>query len=217
MNGLWIGGLLVAVYLVINLLLPVVPVNALLKSYLIQPLLWGLIILATLWLPGFRTLTKQVLHKTFVKVGLVIAFLQILIIMICGLFTGFGRNPASFTPLGIIENLFSVGLMLIGMEISRAWLINRLGRRHPFLALAGVTLVFTFISIPLSQISGFTIQIQSTNLVVSSWVPLLSENLLASFLALLAGARASLAYRGLLAAFWWFCPILPNLSFHLRD
>jgi signal peptidase len=59
-------------------------------------------------------------------------------------------------------------------------------------------------------------QIQSANLVISSWVPLLAENLLASYLAMLAGARVSLAYRGLLAAFWWFCPILPNLNWSLK-
>ena len=216
MSGLWVGGLLVAVYLVINPLLPIVPINVLVKTYLFQPLLWGLFILTTRWLPGFRTLAKQYLQKTFIGIGLSIAFLQIFLFMICGLFTGFGRNPASLTPLGITENLFFIGFMLIGMEISRAWLIGLLGKRHPFLALAAVTLFYTLLSIPLSQMIGFKIQMQSTNLVISSWVPLLAENLLASFLAMLAGARASLAYRGLLAAFWWFCPILPNLNFSLK-
>jgi signal peptidase I len=52
--------------------------------------------------------------------------------------------------------------------------------------------------------------------VISIWLPLLAENLLASFLALTAGARASLAYRSLLAAFWWFCPILPDNTWALK-
>jgi len=47
-------------------------------------------------------------------------------------------------------------------------------------------------------------------------MPLLAENLAASLLVLVAGAGASLAYRGLLAAFWWLCPILPNLDWALK-
>ena len=35
-------------------------------------------------------------------------------------------------------------------------------------------------------------------------------------LVMTAGARASLAYRGLLAAFWWLCPILPDLDWALK-
>jgi signal peptidase len=44
----------------------------------------------------------------------------------------------------------------------------------------------------------------------------LAENLAASLLVLMAGAEASLAFRGLLAAFWWLCPILPNLDWALK-
>ena len=216
MNGLMVGGMLAAVYLVINLLLPVVPINALIKTYLIQPLIWGLFILAMRFLPANRTMARGSLRRTSLQMALAIALLQISLYAIGGLFSGFGKNPSSFTPLGILENLFFVGTMLVAMEMSRAWLITRLGKRRNFLALASVTIIFTFMAIPWSQISSFHFQMQSINLVISAWVPLLAENLFASLLAMLAGARASLLYRGLLAAFWWFCPILPDLSWSLK-
>jgi signal peptidase len=60
------------------------------------------------------------------------------------------------------------------------------------------------------------LRIESSNQVISSWLPLLAENLVASMLVMTAGASASLAYRGLLAAFWWLCPILPNLDWALK-
>jgi signal peptidase I len=214
--GLIVIGLLAAIYLVINLLLPLVPLNAMLKTYLLQPLLWGLLIPAVRFLPGYRTLARQAFRKTYLLIALGIGLLQVFLYVIGGLFSGFGKNPSSFTTLGIGENLFFVGLMLVGMEMSRAWLVALLGKRHRFLALAIVTLVYTIISIPLGQFTGFTWQIQSVNLVISSWAPLLAENLIASLLAMLAGARASLVYRGLLAAFWWFCPILPDLNWSLK-
>jgi signal peptidase len=208
MNGLIVGGMLAAVYLLINLLLPVVPVNALIKTYLIQPLIWGLFILAMRFLPANRTMARGSLRRTSLQMALAIALLQISLYAIGGLFSGFGKNPSSFTPLGTLENLFFVGTMLVAMEMSRAWLITRLGKRRNFLALASVTIIFTF--------SSFHFQMQSINLVISAWVPLLAENLFASLLAMLAGARASLLYRGLLAVFWWFCPILPDLSWSLK-
>jgi signal peptidase len=209
-------GLLAAVYLVINLALPLVPINALVKTYLFQPLLWGLLILVTRRLPGYRSLAKQSLQSNLLQLALGIGFLQVFLYAIGGLFTGFGKNPSALTPLGIVENLLFVGLMLVGMEISRVRLVTALGKRHNFLALASTAVLFTFISIPLGQVTGFKPEIQSVNQVISSWAPLLAENLTASLLAMLAGARASLAYRALLAAFWWFCPILPDLNWSLK-
>jgi signal peptidase len=151
-----------------------------------------------------------------VQLALGTGIVQVLVYGIGGLFSGFGKNPSSMTPLGITENLFFVGSMLIGMEMGRVRLVTRGGKRRSFWALAFATVLFTFISIPLGQITGFRPEIQSANLVISSWVPLLAENLLASLLALLAGAPAALAYRGILAAFWWFCPVLPDLTWALK-
>jgi len=208
--------LLAIIYLVINLALPLIPISSLIRTYLIQPVLWGLVILSVRFLPGYRPQAKINARNNFIWLALGIAFAQVMLFIIGGLFSGFGKNPASHSLLGITENLFFVGAMLIGMELSRAWLVTRLGKRHSFVALTLTALFFTFIAIPLSQITNFKLQIESANIITSSWVPLLAENLLASLLVLIAGARASLAYRGLLAAFWWLCPILPDLSWGLK-
>jgi len=209
-------GLLAAVYLVINLALPVFDLNSLIKAYLIQPMLWGTLIVAVRYLPGYRPLGKSNKRSAFVQLGLGLAIIQILLYFIGGLFSGFGKSPSSFTPLGIIENICFVGTMLVGMEFSRAWLVTRFGKKHSFLIICLATIFFTFVSIPLAQVTGFQLRIASTNQVISSWLPLLAENLAASLLALMAGAGASLGYRCLLAAFWWLCPILPNLDWALK-
>jgi signal peptidase len=102
------------------------------------------------------------------------------------------------------------------MELSRAWLVTQFGKNNTFLTILFATLLFTLISIPLGQLTGFQLKITSSNQVISSWLPLLAENLAASLLVLMAGAEASLAFRGLLAAFWWLCPILPNLDWAMK-
>ena len=216
MIGFLLVGLLAAIYLIINLVLPHIGLNPQITTYLIQPLLWGTVIAAVKFMPGYRPLGKSSKKSVFVQFAVGMAGIQILLYIIGGLFSGFGKSPSSFTPLGISENIFYVGMMLVGMELSRAWLVTQFGKKNTFLILLFATLLFTFLSIPLRQLTGFQLRITSSNQVISSWLPLLAENLAASLLVLMAGAEASLAFRGLLAAFWWLCPILPNLDWAIK-
>jgi signal peptidase len=216
MIGFLLVGLLAAIYLIINLVLPHIGLNPQIATYLIQPLLWGVLIAVVKYMPGYRPLGKRSKKNIFIQLALGMAAAQIMLYLIGGLFSGFGKSPSSFTLLGITENIFYVGMMLIGMELSRAWLVTRYGKKNTFLVIFLATLVFTIVSIPLGQITGFQLRITSSNQVISSWLPLLAENMVASLLVLTAGAGASLSFRGLLAAFWWLCPILPNLDWALK-
>ena len=215
-QAVYIIGLLAGIYLMINLALPRLPISGFIATYVVQPILWGLIAWAALVLPKYRPLAKLRVKSSIILLALMIGFFQVLFLVIGGLFSSFGQSPYSFTPLGIITNLFFVGSMLVGMELSRAWLINRLGKHHAFLALAFVGVLYTLLSIPLTQITSLRPEIESINFLNSTLLPLLAENLLASLLALLAGPLAAIAYRGMLQGFWWFCPILPDLSWAFK-
>ena len=207
--------LLAGIYLAINLGLSRA-VGGFAGTYVLQPLLWLLLAGAILVLPRYRTAAKLRVKAAIIQLALMIGFSQVLLYVVGGLFSSFGKSPYSFTPLGIITNLFFVGSMLIGMELSRAWLINRLGRRHTFFALAFIALLYTLLSIPLTQITGLKPELESITFLNSTCLPLLAENLLASFLALLAGPLPAIAYRGMLQGFWWFCPILPDLPWAFK-
>ncbi len=209
-------GLVIAIYCLINLALPRLPISGFVGTYVVQPILWGLIAWAVLVLPKYRPVAKLNVRSAIIQLALMIGFFQVLFLVIGGLFSSFGKSPYSFTPLGIITNLIFVGSMLVGMELSRAWLINHLGRRHIFLALAFVGLLYTLLSIPLDRITGLRPELESITFLNSTLLPSLAENLLASLLALLAGPLAAIAYRGMLQAFWWFSPILPDLSWAFK-
>jgi len=211
-NWWLVFGLLAAIYCLINLGLPRLPIDAFARTYVIQPILWGLLAWAILVLPRYRTAGGLRVKAVIIQLALIIGFFQVLLYVIGGLFSSFGRSPYSFTPTGILTNLVFVGSMLVGMELSRAWLINRLGKKHTLLALVFVAVLYTLLSIPLARITGLTLELDSITYVNSTVLPALAENLLASFLALLGGPLAAIAYRGIIQAFWWFCPILPNLS-----
>jgi len=201
---------------VINLGLPRLPLSGFVATYIVQPIMWGLTAWAIIVLPRYRPVAKLSIRSAIIQLALMIGFFQVLFYIIGGLFSSFGKSPYSFSPQGILTNLFFVGAMLIGTELSRAWLINHLGRRHTFLALAFVGVLYTLLAIPLGRITDLTLELESITFLNSTVLPLLAENLLASLLALLAGPLASIAYRGMLQGFWWFCPILPNLTWAFK-
>jgi signal peptidase len=209
-------GLLAAIYCLINLGLPRLPIVSFVRTYVIQPILWGLLAWAILVLPRYRSAGGLRLKATVIRLALMIGFFQLVLYVIGGLFSSFGKSPYSFTPTGILINLVFVGSMLVGMELSRAWLITRLGRKHTLLAVAFVAVLYTLLTLPLVRITGLRPELASITYVNSTVLPTLAERMLASFLALLGGPLAAIAYRGILQAFWWFCPILPNLPWAFK-
>jgi signal peptidase I len=219
LNAFIIPGVVCLIYLVINLALPHVPIGSWTRTYLLQPLMWGALAVYA-WLAGRNSANKTIGRlasgSSFMMLAVAVGMIQVVMYIAGGVITGFGRNPASMTVTGIITNLFFVGTALAAFEFSRAYLVGRLGHKKPFLAIALIAIFFTIASIPLSQMTGFAPRIESSNIVLSSWLPLLAENLFATALALTSGAPAALAYRGILAAFWWFCPVLPDLEWSLK-
>jgi signal peptidase len=178
--------------------------------------MWIVIGVAVIFLPRYRTAAKLKDKSSIIQLALIIGFLQMVLLVVGGLFANFGKSPYSFTPTGILTNLLFVAAMLFGMEFSRAWLVNHLGKKRVFLALALVAIIYTLLSIPLTQITGLRLEVGSVDFINSTFLPSLAENLLATFLALLAGPIPALLYRGILQAFWWFCPVLPDLPWMFK-
>ena len=210
----WLPVLLsvIAIYAFVNLALPHTPISGTLISYVVQAIMWGLLAWLILALPTDRPAGKPRSKSFIIQLALLIGFFQIVSYIIGGLLSGFGKSPYSFAPLDILRNLIYAGSMLIGMELSRAWLINRLSRHNVVLVLGLIALLYTFISLPLARIMILGGNVESVKYLDSTCLPLLSENLLAAFLAFLGGPIPAIAYRGILQAFRWFFPILPNPS-----
>ncbi len=210
-------GLLAGIYLILNLLLPELPVSINVKTYVIQPLIWGGLACLILFLfPKYRPAAKPSRRNRIIKLALVIGLFQIILYTIGGLFSGFGQSPYSFSPKGIVTNIFFTGSALIGIEVSRAWLINRMGKHHIFWSLAFVTLLYTLLDISIIRLTSFNSGIETITFLGSVLLPALVASLLATMLARLSGPLPAIAYMGILQAFWWFCPILPDLQWTFK-
>ncbi len=182
-----------------------------LMAYAFPSVCWGILALATVWACGLRKI-RSWFDKRVTIVAALVAIFYIIIYMDIGLFTGFGRSPLSFTPGALMVNLILVSSTLLGMELSRAYIIKSFGGRRPFLAIGLVTLLYSFISVSIIGLLSFSDPLALTRFLGTGLLPIVAVNLLASYLALIGGPIASLAYRAPLMALMWFSPILPNLS-----
>lgn len=187
-------------------------------AYAFPSICWGLLALTTLWICSYKKIQSW-FNKQIFFIAALIAVFQIFALIDAGLITGFGKSPISFTPTSLTINLLFILSTLFGTELSRAYLMKNFAKKKPFLTLGLVTLLYTFINVSVLGFLSLLIANEPRRLadfLGASFLPIVAENLLASYLALLGGPTASLAYRGPLKAFQWFSPILPDLSWGFK-
>jgi len=180
-------------------------------AYALPSICWAAIALTTLYITGSLEKIRTWTNKRITLMALLVAAFQIFIFVDAGLINKFGRSPASFAPIGIAINLMLVTTTLLGTELSRAYLARNLARERPILSLTTVTLLYTFAQTSILALTNFQDPLTYSKFMGIGFLPVLAENLLATYLALLSGPAASIAYRAPLQAFQWFSPILPDL------
>lgn len=148
--------------------------------------------------------------------ALLTAVLQIVALVFVSLFTGFGRSPYAFTPTAIIINVAYFSSALITIELSRAYLIKSCPKRKIFTGIALTALFYAFISFSPARFLAVTAPSDTAKFLGSDFLPALAHSLFATYLALLGGPVASIAYLGTLEAFEWLSPILPNPPWALK-
>jgi signal peptidase len=218
--------LLTTIYILINLIIPG-NIDSFIGTYILRPALFILLAILVylsakkeglnIW--RFKKIRRWQLGNTPFEGALLIAGFQISLLIIAGLYIGFGESPYSHTPLFIIINIIFIGSMLIGVELSRAYLIKKSvsTRKNITLLIGFVTLLFMLISIPTNNFLKLNPSdpAATVKFIGETIIPLLAAGLLASYLAYLGGALPAIAYMGTLQAFQWFSPILPNLDWTL--
>jgi len=180
-------------------------------AYALPSICWATLALTTLYMAGGPQKIRSWTNRRITLMALLAAAFQIFILIDAGLITKFGKSPVSFTPAGIAINFILVSSTLLGMELSRGYLTKNLSRKNPALTLAAITLLYTFTSVSIFALINLQDPLIYTKYMGENFLPTLTENLLATYLALISGPLAALAYSAPLQAFQWFSPILPDL------
>lgn len=145
-----------------------------------------------------------------------VAVSQIIVLIFVSFFTGFGRSPYAFTPTAIAINIAFFLSALVGLEFSRTYLIKSFPKTKIFLGLGLMALFYTLISLQPTKFLTLGSPVKTVMFLGSDFLPTLAQSLLATFLALVGGPAASIAYLGTLEAFEWLSPILPNPAWPIK-
>lgn len=185
--------------------------------YLLQPLLWlSLALLAGLGLAYELWERPAARPGVILKAGL-IGVTQIAVFLIAGLLFGFGRSPYSHQPLALLGNLFYVFAMLVGIEVCRAYLANASPERGLMKVLLLISLFCALLYLPLGTFTRLDGLQAAAQVAGERLLPAFAQSLLATFLVVLAGPLASIAYLGSLLAFEWLSPLLPNPGWFINS
>jgi signal peptidase len=211
---------IVGVYLLVNL-----GVNALLNLlkleegayvvfwYILQPVLW-----AGLGVGGWFFWKRVIQPRppfSWAVVGVcgLIGLFEVALFYLAGTLAGFGHSPFSARWYMLIVNTIFFGAWFAAMEIARAGFVHYLGRKRSMLALVLGTLLFTVVSTPLGK---FQVGPAAPNFIFETiggfMVPMLAENLLATFVVLIGGPLPAIALRLGIHAYEWLLPVLPDLK-----
>ena len=212
---------LLLLYVLINRILPQY-FDAILGTYIIRPLLWVFVAITVFIIANYEGFNIWYYNKTHnhitgekpIHIAILVAGFQLSLLVMTGLFAGFGKSPYSFTPIAILTNIFFVGSFLTGTELSRAYLIKKgtQKRNKVTITIFLTSILFTLMQIPPTKFSLLSFQ-SPLNTIEFIGVNLISAfviSLFASYLSYLGGAKTSLAYMGIIMGFEWFMPVLPN-------
>ena len=205
------AALLMAVYLTAQVSMPeFLPGD--LSVLVLQPVLWVLVALISfiIWRYGLRPQPRP--SAGILTRSLIMGLFQVGAWLLAGLAFGFGLSPYGHDPSVMLGNALFAGTALIGMEMARACIVVSLAKGSPSLALAAGAGLLTLLSIPVGQFGSLVDVPSLLRFSGEVLLPTLSQNLLASILALAAGPTAALLYRGLIVSFEWLFPILPDLQ-----
>ena len=186
-------------------------ISGVLAAQLVVPGLWLMVAGATFFLARREGKGHLVFTKKLLWIGVLVGTFQIAVFVIAGLFLGFGNSPYASNVTGMLTNLFIVSSVLVGMEFSRAYLMSVLGKKKLMLTLGFLAVIFALLLLAPTRFTSLSNPEDVMQLTGRFILPDISESLLATFLALLGGPIAAIAYRGVLTIFEWYSPILPDL------
>lgn len=203
-------GLVVTVYLFLNL----VKLEGLM-AYVVPAVCWGLVALSAVVISGFGNIQKWQ-NQNVVMVALLIGVSQVTILVFVSFFTGFAKSPYQFTTMTIALNVTYFVSIMLGSEFSRAHFIKSFTKKRIVIGIGLIGLLYAFMRFSLTNFLTLGAPADTLKFLGSSFLPTLAESILATFLALLGGPVASIAYLGSLDAVQWLSPILPNPEWTLR-
>ena len=140
------------------------------------------------------------------------AVIFIAVLVLSGLIDAFGKSPYDHSLKGMVLNILVVGSALTGRELVRSYLVNSLSDDENYLVFISVAFFMTLTAFTVNQLAGLNDYESVVKFIAQYLAPEFAKNLLAVYLAYLGGPMPAIVYMGILQAFHWLSPILPDLK-----
>ncbi len=186
-------------------------------GYILRSLFWFVIAKFAIFFSSRHEEHKLEYSYSLAKTAFWTGFLYTAIFFLSGFVYGFGESPYDLTLKGMLINAMLVLGFLLGIEFSRAYFVKFFSRKFFLSSLVLTALLFTFVEISPGVWGAERKPQEMIVFLASRPLPLFSQHLLASLLVFLGGPLASIYFRGVLLAFEWFSPILPNPSWIFKS
>lgn len=171
---------------------------------------WAALGVFILVLPRARFAGLIRLRGTVTTLALIFAFLYLLCSIAIGIFTEFARNTYSLNASGVALNLTGLAAVLFGGEFCRAFMIGNTPDRKKIWAVIGTGLLFALFYIPLGRALALSERLKVLDFISGTVLPEIALSIAASCLACLAGPVPAILYLGVIRAFGFLCPYIPN-------
>lgn len=183
-------------------------------SLYINPIFWLIIFLIVAYLSKEdKDRIKQKIDKT--QTVFIIMLFYLMIWFSIGLFVGYTPSPYSHSFLGICQNLWSFFVIIIFQEYIRSILVQYT-KDASFLYVIIVILFSMFEINFVNFSSNFTGGEVAFKYISSTIFPILTRNVLCTYLAVVAGYFSNYAYRLPLTLATLVLPIYPNLDWFMN-
>jgi len=203
-------GTLIIIYLMENIFF--INISAPVFVNVLKIVLWSVLALVVLRFPAVRS-NIPLRYKSSVRWWAINAgAIQVMVFFMAGLLLGFGESPYDHTLRGILINILVVGTKLTGIEISRNYIVNSMAKDEKYIVFIPVALFMTLLDISYFAITNLKGIEKIIIYAAENIAPGFCQNILATYLAFTGGWIPSLIYMGIIQAFHWLSPILPNLK-----
>ncbi len=203
----WMG----LVFVLVNFAFPAV-VQADLSLYILQPIVWISLALLALGLTKVDGRSGlKLIQGNVVLTGFMLGGIQLAVGVILGLLLGFGHSPYARQATMVALNLWFFSTRLIGIEMGRWYLGKSVGKSSQPWGFLLAWLLPLALMIPVGQYAQLSQVSTAFSVTGQTLLPAMAELMLAASLVIEGGPLASIAYRGVLQAFEWLSPILPDL------
>ncbi len=179
----------------------------------INPIFWLLLALFTLILLN----SQKIRYKAFKdksQIILIIMLCYILAYFLSGLLFGFVKNIYSTHLYSLLKNIWSFALILIFKEFVREKLVKYSGGKNIFLVL--ITLLFIISDIEMVNISYY---FSSSKILFKYFFsivfPIISANVLATYLVSIGGFKTSIVFRIPMILIKLVSPLQPDLDWFM--